>query len=271
MTERGLFEATLMEIRKVKAPHIHIEDFNYFANKSIQEYINEQYNVFETTQQTTDALNSITSYVNYKFNYNGPATTVTISGNTLAPSTVSYITGERYKSKFSQVNLPQDYFHLLNCVTDVETKFNYKCYPAGFIHSGGTKKLNADSASNVMSNAWLKPAYNRTFYKFLDHANVNSVNTTQANNNNTAPDIQVYYGPFDNKFRVNNIYVEYLRKPRVINLTQLQIDSPLDTSNLMDFTDYVCNEIVKRMVKLVLENSKDPRLNTFIPVNNTVK
>jgi hypothetical protein len=270
MTERGAYEAILTELRKVKAPHVHLEDFNYFINKGIQEFINEEYTRFETVQQTSDALNSITSYVNYKFNYTNPLSpSVTITGNSVINSTSSFLVGSRFNSRYVQVNFPTNYLHLLNCVADVKANFNYKCYPAGYIHSIGAKKYNADSASSAMANAWTKPSFSRPFYKLLDHASTGSL--TQADNTVLSPDIQIYFGD-DKKFDVDNIYTEYLRKPKVVNLTKPQIDLPVDTSAQLDFTDYVCNEIIKRVVKLLFENSKDQqRLQTFIPVNATVK
>jgi hypothetical protein len=267
MTERKAYEAILTELRKVKAPHVHLEDFNYYMNKGIQEFINIEYQRFETTQQTSDALNSITSWVNYNF---VNANNVVISGNNIAGSkTLNFISGERYNSKFIQINLPDNYFHLLNCVTDVKTLINFKCYPAGYKMSFGSKKLNSDSASGIMNNAWLKPEYNRTFFKLLDHANV-SGSLAQSSNTVLSPDIQLYYGK-SSKFAVDNIYIEYLRKPNTVFLTKIQVDLPTDTTKDLDFNDYVCNEIIKKVTYLILENSKDPRLNTFLPVNSSIK
>jgi hypothetical protein len=271
MTERGAYEAILTELRKNKAPHVHLEDFIYFMNKGIQEFINEEYGRFETTQQTSDALNSITSWCNFKFNYTNPVNpSVAVTGNTLlVTAPVIFLKGDRYNSKFVQVNLPNDYLHLLNCVTDVKTLFNYSCFGAGYMHSFGSKKLNADSASGVMGNAWLRPDFNRTFFKMLDHANTSGI-LSQANNTVLSPDIQIFYGK-SSKFNVDNVYVEYIRKPKLVALTSAQVDLPADTSAQLDFTDYVCNEIVKRIVKLILENSKDQRIQTFVPVNSSVK
>ena len=39
---------------------------------------------------------------------------------------------------------------------------------------------------------------------------------------------------------------------------------------MMEFPDYVCQEIINVLVKLVMENSSDPRLQTHIPVNTTI-
>ena len=33
-----------------------LEDFNYFVNKSVQQYINKKYNVYEINQQSSDDL-----------------------------------------------------------------------------------------------------------------------------------------------------------------------------------------------------------------------
>ena len=268
MTERGLYEAVLFELRKAKSPHIHLEEFNYFGNKGIQEYANELYNVYETTQQTSDGLAALTSFVEYKIIGNA----ANYSGNSMLPIVNKPILrGNRYNSRYVQIPLPIDYFHLLNCVTDVITKFNYTCYKAGFVHSIGAKKLNSDSASHVMTNAWLKPAYNRTFFKELDHYNAGKGALTPSSNNvNVTPDLQIYFG-MSNKFELDTVYCEYLRQPRIINLLEAALELPTDTSALLEFPPYVCNEIVKRVVKLILENSKDPRIQSFVPTNSSIK
>ena len=59
MTDKGAYEAVLREIRKAKAPSLHLEDFNYWANKGIQEYLNERYNKFQISQQLTDDLQAL--------------------------------------------------------------------------------------------------------------------------------------------------------------------------------------------------------------------
>jgi len=53
-------------------------------------------------------------------------------------------------------------------------------------------------------------------------------------------------------------------------LTQDQLDADEDTSSTIEFPDYVCQEIIKELVALLLENTSDPRLNTNIPINKTI-
>lgn len=50
------FNNILIELNKVQAPSLLLDDFIYLFNKGIQEYINERYTLFETKQQLTDDL-----------------------------------------------------------------------------------------------------------------------------------------------------------------------------------------------------------------------
>ena len=56
MTLRTLYDNLLIELNKVEAPSLLLEDFIYFANKAVQQYINKRYNQYDMTQQTTDDL-----------------------------------------------------------------------------------------------------------------------------------------------------------------------------------------------------------------------
>ena len=56
MTVREFYDAVLVEQNKVEAPALLLEDFIYIANKAVQQYINQVYNRFDTTQQSSDDL-----------------------------------------------------------------------------------------------------------------------------------------------------------------------------------------------------------------------
>lgn len=47
MTSRMVYEALLTEVNKVNAPALLLEDFNYFFNKAIGQYINKKYNIYD--------------------------------------------------------------------------------------------------------------------------------------------------------------------------------------------------------------------------------
>lgn len=47
MTAREVYEAMLIELNKVEAPSMLLEDFNYLFNKAIYQYINKRYNIYD--------------------------------------------------------------------------------------------------------------------------------------------------------------------------------------------------------------------------------
>ena len=59
MTERQLYDNILSELNKVEAPSILLEDFIYFANKGVQQYVNKVYNRYDINQQSTDDLRAL--------------------------------------------------------------------------------------------------------------------------------------------------------------------------------------------------------------------
>ena len=56
MTARELYEFALIEVNKIEAPSLLLEDYNYFIIKAVQQYINLTYNRYDTNQQSTDDL-----------------------------------------------------------------------------------------------------------------------------------------------------------------------------------------------------------------------
>lgn len=55
-----------------------------------------------------------------------------------------------------------------------------------------------------------------------------------------------------------------------IRLSQEQIDDIVDSSQILEFPDYMCYEILNIFVRLIMENASDPRLQTNIPINQTI-
>ena len=56
MTVRDIYEYALVELNKLNAPSLLLEDYNYFINKAIQQYINLVYAKSEIDQQSTDDI-----------------------------------------------------------------------------------------------------------------------------------------------------------------------------------------------------------------------
>ena len=58
-----MLESLLIELDKVNAPSLLLDDYNYFINKAIYQYINKNYNSVEINQQYTDNLRVLKSTI----------------------------------------------------------------------------------------------------------------------------------------------------------------------------------------------------------------
>jgi hypothetical protein len=258
MTTKESYEYGLMEIRKAKAPSIHLEDWNYWWNKGKQEYCNERYNLFATTQQLTDDLAALTTSAVITLTQTGLTYTGAYTGGSVEPS-VAVSTGKKYGSDFYRFKTPDNYWHMLGSHVTTFTRIPYKCYPAGSETNYPSKRLTANIANGIMNNSFLRPDFKRPYHSFGD----------DVTNTSVRPDLFFYVGNMA-QFGISSIYIDYLKEPAVDTLTVQQRDLPVDTSDTIEFPEYVCAEILKRVVKLILEVSSDPRLNTQPLVNKTI-
>lgn len=379
MTARQIYEAMLVELNKVEAPSLLLEDYNYFLNKAISQYINLNYGVYDMDQQRSDNLRVLkdTAFL----------TPIKVDVNTYG----NYGLGSNYTNIW-EVILPQDYYHILNCMVTFKVKQSYSCYNQGTVQEFAARRLTADMWPIIVNNAYMCPSYKRPYFyihnvndinneKFQSNpyqkdttgafitsdkctdpseiskailrgdtsdyydlnndgeVNIQDVNAAIAyneaikNNNlrtplgkgtdpkvrveeedghvkvnlsglsrnvyseqirdprnqigNPFPDqvehypgmrygnssavrMEIRYGKDSDTFEPIGVQVDYLRTPQYIRLTQEQLDKTQDTSQIMEFPDYVCQEIINGLVKLVMENASDPRLQTNIPINQTI-
>lgn len=296
MTVREVYQALLIELNKEQAPSMLLEDFNYFGNKAIQQYINKQYNVYDVNQQTSDNLRVLSTTAKLTPTFND----------------------DFYGEKIAVIELPLDYFHLLNCICSYRRTGPNKCNQTGAVQYSA-KRLTSDMWSQVNQNYYNRPTYKRPYY-FIHNVNTSSELPTdnyssdekyftpkpqeesveeptekpqekrglltsikiggeyhdlvvkEATNRygNSQPiRMEIRCGNNPN-FELETVYIDYLKTPQHIKLTQLQLDLVEDTSQLLEYPDYVCYEIVGELVKLFMENASDPRLQTNIPINQTI-
>jgi len=287
MTARELYEYALIELNKLEAPSLLLEDYNYFINKAVQQYINLVYAKLEIDQQSTDDIRVLKTSAILK--------PIRLSED----PTYSHLSNGLFKSSY-YVDLPADYMHLLNCIVEYKVSVsNFKCYNKNDIVYFAARRLTPDMYTQILNNAYMRPMYKRPYY-YLN--NINTANTivtnpsmdtaildankkdnetpsTLVDSNNKQGDrlsnpsivrLELRYGNDDGVFVPNNIYVDYLKSPMYIRLTQEQINSTLDYSQVLEFPDYVCFEIANIFVRLLMENTSDPRLQTNMPINNTI-
>jgi len=81
---------------------------------------------------------------------------------------------------------------------------------------------------------------------------------------------EIRYGKDDSLFQLAEVQVDYVKCPQFIRLTQEQIDLTEDTSQIMEFPDYVNQEIINELVHLVMERTNDPRLSNNMQISQTI-
>lgn len=82
--------------------------------------------------------------------------------------------------------------------------------------------------------------------------------------------MEIRYGKDDSVFQLKEVQIDYVKSPQFIRLTQEQIDLTEDTSQIMEFPDYVNQEIINELVHLVMERTNDPRLSNNIQITRTI-
>lgn len=374
MTSRQIYEAVLIELNKNNAPSLRLHEFNYLFNKAINEFVDETYAQYDTTQAITDSLRVLQSETtltpekikvsfdilpNVVTNIEGIPT---IKENQNDDKQTFDLSGANY-----QVFLPEDYLHLLNCTCIYQVLKQNKCYNAGDFVQIPATKLTSDSWSTIMTDVYNRPSpmkpyyylHNRNYqqnmptnsyvpqnsdmssdnWKGTIHGNDvrNIANTAKYQINNRIIDIYSYDGitwyaaeddiqipnfnpaqasekqsaslkaPFSRTINLNNyqtsvvekpaavrfanpqkvrmeirygrddsvyrlvaVVVDYVKAPQFIRLTQDEIDLTSDTSQIMEYPDFVCQKIINKLVALLLERSGDPRLTTNVQINRTM-
>lgn len=409
MTARELYDAVLIELNKENAPNILLEQFNYLANKSINQYVNKRYNIYDISQQTTDDLRVL------------KATAILDVDKTDVYNDLSLASNATYETV-----LPSDYLHILNCICIYDVKKTYKCYNAGDTWRCAAIRLTSDAYSQVLDNFWSKPSYKKPYYYIHNVNSSNEIPTNPSNKgyynketgtdrdfnliteingkkilgkvtsyyvSNEYPDgvyllqtneaghsspsivihynndndvtinyrfdcyyktidgkiyhsvyadsndptkgaiwqehvgsiinivsneagrdrsgnyiisdtdenmfssidisgvgkvstierasqvrygnasqvrLEIRYGTDDSIFELKKVYIDYIKAPQHIRLTQAQIDYTEDRSQVLEFPDYVCQEIINELVHIVMENISDQRLQTHPVVSQSI-
>ena len=323
MTLRQVYEGVLTEMNKVQAPSMLLEDFNYFCNKAVNQYINKKYNVYDVNQQSTDDLRVLKATTVLKVDKTDKY------GSSSKVTDVNSMYGTTYEAY-----LPEDYLHMLNCICNFHVKKQFKCYdPDTYVQFGATR-LTADLWGQVINNFYMRPSYKKPYFYLhnvnpvdstgasaghvptnpykADDANGTDMGTTpyavspaendtditkqtgtsnlprtfkfsdttvaslvekptaQRLANPSQVRIEIRTGKDSSVFELETIYIDYIKAPQYLRLTQEQIDLTEDTSQMMEFPDYVCQEIINELTHLIMENSSDPRLQSHMPISMTI-
>jgi hypothetical protein len=295
MTDREVYEGILIELNKLGAPELFIDEFNYYINKGIYQYSNKRYNIYDLNQQTSDDLQTLKDYKEIS------GTNIKWSG-----SEIPGFGEETLKEAKYQVKLPEQYFHLLNCILYYKVNEDYKCYRKGTILPVATKRITSDTMASVLHNAWLKPQYKLPYHMVLSgsnkvigswsesenyqnskveekiasksgkqsaHANFEDVNKDGKLNGTdyfVGPTLSIDYGSDISIFELTKVGISFLKVPREVNITPEQTMMTKDTTALMEFPDYVNREIIKETVGLIMLRNADPSLQMHQALNKAI-
>jgi len=154
--------------------------------------------------------------------------------------------------------LPKDYLHVLGCTVEFKDGAAKPYCNNGYSDEFSLcRRLTSDQLPSIIQNAYLKPTYKNPYF-FLQ-PDENKVDIICGKNGGIIP---------------KNLYMDYLKTPEKIELTWDDVQGePKEGSHMNDpceFPNAVAYEIINIFVRLVLENSSDPRLQTNFAVNQTV-
>lgn len=311
-TARSIFEALLIETGKVGAPSLLLSDYNYYINRAIYQFINKRYNIYDINQQTTDDLRVLKSTAVLN-----PKKAEVYSDINLNIGSAKLFDG------YFEVDLPDDYLHILNCVCIYKLKKRHKCYDKDNYVQFAAKRLTADSWSEIINNYYNRPTPERPYY-YINNVNTNTdiptnpvvvdstgniisgtddadgiydYSLTGGTSNfprkvkigsNSNPDnfieregaqrygnaskvrCEIRYGRDTSVFDLVKVVVDYIKVPQVIRLTQEQVDLTEDTSQILEYPDYVIQEIINELVAIIEQTTGDPRLQTHIPISQSI-
>lgn len=307
MTARQMLEALLIESDKVNAPSLLLEDYNYYINKAINQYINKSYNLYDINQQYSDNLRVLkatqvlepvepvegNSQKSYSVSYSlGKFYEFNLPGDYLHMLNCICVfkvqDGKRLKCYNSGDFIP---FAAKRLTSDSWSQILHNYYnrpsyknPYYYIHNVNNSE-DGSLPTNTADVTYKTKAGESNKYEITNEI----PNTLTIGANKSASVIEkdggIRYGNppspsvrceircgdlSDGTLDLQEIHIDYLKAPQHIRLTQEQMNQVADTSQVLEFPDYVCQEIINELVHIVMEQNSDPRLQTHIPVSQSI-
>lgn len=237
MTVKQAYEAILIELKKSGSPSLWPDEFNYFFNKSARQTVNIFSKKEDIDRFSTEHLRAL-------------RVPVEIDGDDIAYDP-EWATSEK-DAKY-QINLPGNYLQILNCVSKLKSK-GFQCYAKDQIVPVKTLRMTSDLETAVMDNAFLKPSYRRPYYM----------------TGNSLEQLGIDFGMHADKFELSAVRMWYLREPVEIKITPEDLYSEEDTTDELEFQQYICDEVINRAILLIKGKDKEPDIPVFAQLNSTL-
>lgn len=282
-----MFEKALIEVNKVETPSLLLNDFNFFVNKAVYQICNKNYNSYEINQQLTDNLRILkaTSIIDVNPTLNDldaykvtlPSDYYHILGCICIFKLNSAIACKEAEStiKSSAVRLTSDMWPRV-----IENYYNQPSYkrPYFFLNHLNQNNVIPTDPYTPTQGTDISGATSATVVTggLPNTINISSFSTSLVNKiakvrygNASAVLMEIRCGN-STTYTLNKVVIDYLKVPQYLELTQEEIDNTNDISQILEWPDYMCYEILNELVTLMLENASDPRLQTNIPINQSI-
>lgn len=231
MTEIGLYTALQLDLNKLEAPSILLDEFNHFANKAQTQYSNKKYNLFASKQQYTDDLQAFTK-------------TVLIDSEGKLRNRKQEIIGSSAiigtELGFA-IRLPSDYVHILGVVVKAKG-----------CRAKTARRATSDIYGGIQDNAYLKPSSERPYFYISEGL----------------LEIRMGDGIFES---MAIDYLAHPRGIELTQEElDSYVATGIDRSDDLGYADYVAYEILRELTALVLEMTSDPRIQSNPVVTNSI-
>lgn len=304
MTAKQVYRGAMVEMNKTAAPSILLEDFNYLLNKAIYQYVNKKYNIYDINQQSTDDIRvlkstailhptlatdtykSISSQTNSLYgavyevnlpldylhilncvcNFKVVKTYDCYDEGTYVQIGAKRLTADLWSQVIRNFYMQPSYRNPYYYINNVNSSNDLPTNPVRI--SENDSQISSDTTiQQTTGTDGALPTKITIGGKSVDLIERPGVNRY---GNPSQVRLEIRYGKDSSVFELTDVFVDYIKTPQKIRLTQDQIEMVEDTSQIMEFPDYVCQEIINELAKLLLENASDPRLQTNLAVNQTI-
>lgn len=283
-TMYDVYESVLIELKKQESPEILLEDFLRFWHKSKWIFAGREVAKYQQDPNnlTADALQALTTSMLLR--REGNVWKADIPSLSSEGDQLWGVSQQKDNVEDIVFKLPHNYYHIMAVTIAYEVVKPFKCYSAGDKVTMGVNRTTAKKHSVFSNNIYASPSYRNPAFYLSDMPdaltaptvsqhdtlvvqgpadNSGAVVSTQANGAYsvspgdvkkvwTEPSIEIRVGKLSPNLRIKQVYIDYFRSPRkdVLTFEQLQNQTE-DVSDVVEFPDHVCEEIIKILLQLL--------------------
>jgi hypothetical protein len=172
-----------------------------------------------------------------------------------------------------ELKMPEDYMHMLNCIATFTGPGQNSCDSGSKTTISPCQKLTSNLYPGILNNHYMKPSHKKPYFyvrnQEMDLTDIHHKKVEGDTDANRLPVIlEVHCG--QTRHVLTGTQVTYIKAPMYYTMEPEELMSYDDTTQTLEFPDYICYEILNVYIRLLLEQSGDPRLSTHIPINQTI-